>query len=371
MSECSDFSDISDFETECSSLNIDISNGSPININNFIIVHYNINSVLATDRIEQLSDYCKTLNIDVLILTESKLDETIPDNLLTIPGYHEPVRRDRAINGRYGGGVLIYISESLVFQNKPEFQSENFEHLWVDVRINNTIFAINAFYRPPKESQEDHQKFLNTADNILSKLRDYDKAKYKIIASDLNFGNCYSKMPILNHKPLDSAASDLFSSHGFQQLIDIPTRFTINCISLIDLIFVNESDDVVCHGTLPRIADHEGVLVSFNIESKKQKPKTKIIYDYKNADIIGLTKYIKEFDFDNTVFSKPTVNQTDIYSEILKNAFAQFVQPWANNYTRLLLRKKNRNYLFYKKCELDYRNCLNTVNARPEIVTRF
>ena len=199
MSECSDFSDISDFETECSSLNIDISNGSPININNFIIVHYNINSVLATDRIEQLSDYCKTLNIDVLILTESKLDETIPDNLLTIPGYHEPVRRDRAINGRYGGGVLIYISESLVFQNKPEFQSENFEHLWVDVRINNTIFAINAFYRPPKESQEDHQKFLNTADNILSKLRDYDKAKYKIIASDLNVGNCYSKMPILNH----------------------------------------------------------------------------------------------------------------------------------------------------------------------------
>ena len=67
------------------------------------------------------------------------------------------------------------------------------------------------------------------------------------------------------------AASGLFSSYGFQKLIDIPTRFTINCISLIDLV----SEDVVCHGTLPKIADHEGVLVSFNTESKNPKPKTR------------------------------------------------------------------------------------------------
>ena len=110
LSECSDLSDMSDFDEECSSLNFDISNGPPININNFIIVHYNVNSILAEGRIDLLSDYCKTLNIDVLIITESKLDQTIPNNLITIPGYHEPVRRDRPINGRHGGGVLIYIT---------------------------------------------------------------------------------------------------------------------------------------------------------------------------------------------------------------------------------------------------------------------
>jgi hypothetical protein len=236
LSECSDLSDMSDFDEECSSLNFDISNGPPININNFIIVHYNVNSILAEGRIDLLSDYCKTLNIDVLIITESKLDQTIPNNLITIPGYHEPVRRDRLINGRYGGGVLIYISDSLAFQNRYELQSENYEHLWVDIRIKDKTFAINALYRPPNESQDDHQMFLQTADCILEKLSNYDKANYKIISSDLNFGNCYSKVPILSHKPLDSAASDLFSSYGFQQLIDIPTRFTLNCLSLIDLI---------------------------------------------------------------------------------------------------------------------------------------
>ena len=113
LSECSDTSYMSELEEEFNSLNIDISNGPPIDIDNFIIVHYNINSILATDRLEQLTDICKTLNIDVLILSESKLDQTIPNNLITIPGYHEPLRHDREINGRHGGGVLMYISESL------------------------------------------------------------------------------------------------------------------------------------------------------------------------------------------------------------------------------------------------------------------
>ena len=147
ISECSDTSHISEFEDDFHSLNIDISNGPPINTDNFIIVHYNINSILAPDRIEQLTDICKSLKIDVLVITESKLDQTIPNNLITIPGYHEPLRHDREINGRHGGGVLIYIAEQLVFQHKPEFQSNNYEHIWVDVRINNNTPGTRGWSR--------------------------------------------------------------------------------------------------------------------------------------------------------------------------------------------------------------------------------
>ena len=66
----------------------------------------------------------------------------IPSNLIMIPGYHEPVRRDRHINGRNGGGVLIYIAEHIIFKHKPELQSEYFEHIWVDIKIRNLTFAI-------------------------------------------------------------------------------------------------------------------------------------------------------------------------------------------------------------------------------------
>ena len=72
------------------------------------------------------------------------MDNTIPTSLITIPGYHEPVRRDRVNIGRNGGGVLIYIASNLVFHHKQHLQENNFEHIWVDVRVNDNVFAINA-----------------------------------------------------------------------------------------------------------------------------------------------------------------------------------------------------------------------------------
>ena len=69
------------------------------------------------------------------------------------------------------------------------------------------------------------------AENILVNLNNYTSSQYKIIASDMNFGNCYCKNPVLNSKPLDSTAPDLFESYGFQQLLDIPTRVAFGTIS--------------------------------------------------------------------------------------------------------------------------------------------
>ena len=77
---------------------------------------------------------------------------------------------------------------------------------------------------------------------------------------------------------------------------------------------------------------------------QKPKTKTKKVYDYNNVDIDGLTNYIKNYDYDNTVFSQPILRQADIFNEILINAFSQFIpckivtikhndQPWCNNFT--------------------------------------
>ena len=381
-SNLSDTSYLSDIDIDdCQSINFDLSNGSPINVNNFNIGHFNINSITAENRLNQLSDICQTLNFSVLVITESKLDETIPSNLITIPGYHQPVRRDRIINGRNGGGVLIYIAEYLVFQHKTELQSDSYEHIWVDIKIKDIIFSVNALYRPPSETTESHNKFLETCNVILQKLNSH-RANYKIITSDLNFGNIYCKYPILSQKPLDAFAPDLFTSLGFTQLIDIPTRVTEDTVSLIDLFFVDKTDDIICHGTLPKIADHDGIVASFQLDIQKPTLKTKCIYDYKNADIDGLINHIKHFDFNSAVFSHDAARQADIYNQILINAFDQFVpcktitirpfdQPWSNRYTRLLLRRKNRNYQLYKKINVDNNLLLQKTNTPPEILTKY
>ena len=166
------------------------------------------------------------------------------------------------------------------------------------------------------------------------------------------------------------------------QLIDIPTRVTDSSISLIDLLYVDSSDDVIIHGTLPKIADHDGIFVSFNLESPKPKPLTKTIFDYKKCDIIGLTKFIKEFDFETCVFHYPTVQQAEQFTKVLTDAIARFVpqktitihpkdQPWCNTYTRLLLRKNNRNYQFYKKANSAYVSSLDDPNASEDIITKL
>ena len=88
------------------------------------------------------------------------------------------------------------------------------------------------------------------------------------------------------------------------------------------------------------------------------------------------------FDFDTKVFNNPTAMQPELFSNILKEAISKFVphktitfhpkdQPWCNRYTRLLLRKKNRNYQFFKKVNKDFLNHINCAQTNQDFVTRL
>ena len=62
------------------SVNNDIPNGSVLNPSDFSGAHFNINSIRAPGRLEALNDFAKVLSLNFIVLTESKLDETIPFN---------------------------------------------------------------------------------------------------------------------------------------------------------------------------------------------------------------------------------------------------------------------------------------------------
>ena len=166
------------------------------------------------------------------------------------------------------------------------------------------------------------------------------------------------------------------------QIFDIPTRVTESTTSLIDLFFVSNLTPVVINGTLPKIADHDGVLCSFRTKSEKPNPKTICVYDYSNVDEKGLILYIKQFNFDNNVFCHPTEYQANHFTEVLKNAFSLYVtskhvsigtsdQPWCNSFTRLLLRKKNHSYQFYKKVYSSFLNEENKLIPNPEVLSQL
>ena len=366
----------SECDEQPQSICLDLSNGSPFNQNGFISVHWNINFILTEGRLDELSRNVQMLKAQIVVLTESKLDCTLPSSIISLPGFHEPLRRDR---NRNGGGCLIYIAQTLTFKQQSHIQSEFYENISVDVRVNKITYSINCLYRPP--DYDNHEHFLTESEGILTRLSNHS-AHTKLFMSDLNFGNIYSKYPVLSPKPLDTYAPDLFSSFGYQQLIDIPTRVTENTTSLIDLIFTSNLDKIRCHGTIPPIADHEGVFINFHCVQEQQTVITKSVYDYSNIDEVGLRNFIKSFDFEMHVFSKPVQQQAEAISDILISAQKQFIpiktitikatdQPWVNSYTRLLMRKKNRNYRIFKKVNSELLSVLSNQGFSEELVTRL
>ena len=77
------------------------------NKNSLLIAHLNINSI--RNKLEALK-FLISKNIDILIIAETKIDETLPTNQFLIDGYMPPLRADR---NRHGGDLLIYVKESL------------------------------------------------------------------------------------------------------------------------------------------------------------------------------------------------------------------------------------------------------------------
>ena len=123
-------------------------------------------------------------------------------------------------------------------------------------------------------------------------------------------------------------------------------------------------------------------MCSFKILHDKPKLITRTVYDYNAVDEDGLRNYINNFNFETSVFCHPVEYQAEHFTEILHNAFSLFVptktvvvrsteQPWCNTFTRLLLRKKNRNYQFYKKINCQYLSELNQLNPNLTLVSRL
>ena len=150
---------------EPNSVNLNLENGSPLGDNNLICLYFNINSIAAEGRLEQLTSICKTLKVGCLALTESKLDNSIPTSTILIEGMYEPLRRDR---NRNGGGCLLYISQAFTYKQRTELQSDKYEHICVDVQARDKLYTVSTLYRPPNKSSESHFEFTTEIDCILT-----------------------------------------------------------------------------------------------------------------------------------------------------------------------------------------------------------
>jgi hypothetical protein len=82
---------------------------------------------------------------DLITISESWLDNSIPDTDITLANY-VIYRADR---NRHGGGVMVYANETLPTVRRQDLETNDTESIWLEIRLPCGNILVGTYYRPP------------------------------------------------------------------------------------------------------------------------------------------------------------------------------------------------------------------------------
>ena len=338
------------------------------NVERIIIGHLNINSI--RNKLEALSAIV-TGNLDILLISETKIDNTFPDSQFLIDGFSAPIRKDRNSSG---GGLLLYIRNDIPCKLLKAYDLPNeFEGFFVEVNLRKRKYLLSCSYNS-------HKSVIGNHIDILSKGLDWYSSHYDniIIIGDLN------------SETTEKRLSEFMDMYKLQNLIKEATCFkNPSNPSCIDLILTNhpksfQNSQAVETG----LSDFHRLTVSvLKMFYKKQHPKIIKYRDYKhfsnqtfqeelvselsNQNVTELDSFVETF---LTILNKhapkkqkcvranqsPFMNKS-LQKEIMKRTRLQNRFSKSNNETHREAYNKQRNYCVHltRKTKKDYYENLN------------
>ena len=188
------------------------------NTNRLILGHLNINSIVGK------FDHFKFLienNIDILVLTETKIDANFPNAQFRIDGFSAPFRLDQ---NKFGGGVLIYVREDISCkQLTKHILPDYIEGIFVEISLRKATGLLFGGYRPPRQQAEYFLKHVNYALDTYRQILD----KF-LLAGDFNI------------EETDPVMSEFLFKNDSKNLVQQKTCFkSTNNPSCIDLFVTN------------------------------------------------------------------------------------------------------------------------------------
>ena len=251
-----------------------------------------LNITSLVNHIDELRVFLARNRVDVLAINETRLDANIMDSEVYIPGY-EIIRRDRCINGRHGGGVCFYVRLTINFSLRPDLSCQEIESLCIEIRKpNSKPFLITTWYRPPNSIVDKFNHF----ETLLVKL-DAEQVEYYVMG-DLN---CNLGSPTLDHN--STLLNNITNLYNLHQLIDEPTRITESSSTLLDVIFTNMPDKIVCSGVSHIcISDHSLVYafrkLSIGVSHSHRGHSTMTYRNFKNFNSSNFRNDIYQQNWD-------------------------------------------------------------------------
>ena len=119
--------------------------------------HLNINSL--RNKFEALQ-YIVNRNLDIILLPETKLDDSFLSAQFMLKNFGIPYRLNRNSNG---GGLLLYVHEDIPSKFLKIKSDCNIESICVDVNLRKRKWFINDLYNPNKSFISNHLSVLMTS----------------------------------------------------------------------------------------------------------------------------------------------------------------------------------------------------------------
>ena len=195
-------------------------------MNKLIFAHLNINSI--RNKFEELIIQVKG-TVDVLMISETKIDDSFPMANFLIDGFSQPYRIDRNSSGVW---IMLYVRKDIP-SNLLKVESLPVEGFYVELKLRSENWLINCSYNPNRNAIGNHLE-------ALSDFLDFHSSSYNniIILGDFNvsveephmktFSENYSlqnliKQPTCYKNPSRPTCIDLI-------LTNVPRSFQSTCV---------------------------------------------------------------------------------------------------------------------------------------------
>ena len=232
----------------------------------------------------------------------------------------------------------------------------NAEAVYVNIQVQGRpqALVVGSIYRTPTINTKEKN------DSILASTGVLKPQETNWIGGDLNLQDInWDKQKIEgNQYPTYTSRSFLDKMHdlGLTQVSKEPTRGE----SILDLFCTNRPNLVERTELIPRLGDHDIVLIDNRLKAKKIKPIPHKISIWKKADFNAIKEdteaFCKSFleNPPNTVEEQWRQIQDHLHSMMDKHvptklASTKFHQPWINNKIKRLARRKQRAWKKAKK----------------------
>ena len=218
---------------------------------NFKIGHVNANSI-GGFKFHEIRTWLLSGRLDILVISESKIDESFPDSQFQVKGYRL-CRSDRKAGG---GGLMIYVRSDIYFvkvkdlkgTTPEEWAAFRTETIILKVKLGRVWITIVGIYRPPSIPKYQWTRELSSLFEEFSTL-----TETVFYAGDFNADLLDPDKPPKDGRSL----LDLMEIFGLDCLITKATRKTKTSETLLDLILTsNKKKTLVSDVVDTQISDH-------------------------------------------------------------------------------------------------------------------